>query len=237
MNTENKVSRILGFAFLFQFFTSFSSALFLQPALIVPGDIQITMSRIAERPLLMRANILVDMLTALGVIFLGVMLFQAMRRQNQNMARVALGFYFLEAALLAASRLEAFALLRYSQEYASLGSPAILQTLASLSLESMAFVGGTLHMLAFCAGGLLFYFLLYQSGAVPRALSLWGLLAVIPCLVGTLFAVFGSEIPFAFYLPYVPFELVMGLWILVKGMKVHEETGSYLQLLPVGGKR
>jgi hypothetical protein len=83
----------------------------------------------------------------------------------------------------------------------------------------MDFVGNTLHMLAFCLGGILFYYLLYKSRVVPVALSLWGLIATFPMLIGTLTQIFGYTIPFYFYLPYVPFELVIAIWILVKGIK------------------
>ena len=41
----------------------------LQPAWLVPGDISESMINIANNPLLMRANILVDVLTALGIVF------------------------------------------------------------------------------------------------------------------------------------------------------------------------
>ena len=74
-------------------------------------------------------------------------------------------------------------------------------------------------MLAFCAGAIIFYSLLDRSRVVPRWLSLWGLIAVFPCLVGTLAAIFGFQLPFAIYLPYVPFEFVIGIWILVKGVQ------------------
>jgi hypothetical protein len=74
-------------------------------------------------------------------------------------------------------------------------------------------------MLAFCLGGILFYYLLYKSRVVPGALSLWGLIATLPMLIGTLTQIFGYTIPFIFYVPYVPFELVIGICILVKGVK------------------
>ena len=61
------------------------------------------------------------------------------------------------------------------------------------------------------------------AGAVPRWLSLWGFITVFPLLIGTLAAVFGYELPFAIYLPYVPFEFVIGLWILVKGIREEPE--------------
>jgi hypothetical protein len=222
MNAIGKTSRILGFAFLFQFITSLSSGAFLKEIWNVPGNIGETMLGIANNPVLMRANILMDMLTALGVIFLGATLFLALRGQNEKIAITALGFYILEAVLLAASRAEAFALLRISQEYVSAGQPAYLLAMGQVSYEAMDFVGNTLHMLAFCPGGILFYYLLYRSGAVPRVLSLWGLITIFPMLIGTLTQIFDFTIPFIFYVPYVPFEFVIGIWILVKG--VDEKT-------------
>jgi hypothetical protein len=179
------------------------------------------MIKIANNAWLMRVNILGEMITAVGIIFLGAVLFIILRKQNEKIALVALGFYILEAALLAASRISAFSLLRISQEYIAAGNPVYLQTMGQVAFESMNF-GYTLLMLAFCPGGILFYYLLYKSGVVPRALSLWGLITVFPCLIGTLFAVFGYEVPFFVYLPYVPFEFAIGVWILVKGIKIPE---------------
>lgn len=217
MNANRKTCRIVGLAFLLQFVTSFSSGVFLKSAWFVPEDMSATMLNIAANPGLLRANIFLDMLTALGVTFLGAVLFVTLRKQNETIALTALGFYILEIALLAVSRMEAFSLLRFSQTYAA-GQPADLLLLGQVAYEAMEFVGGTLHMLAFCLGAILFYFLLYQSGVVPRWMSLWGLLTTLPMLVGTVAQIFGYSIPFGFYVPYVPFELVIGLWILVKGV-------------------
>ena len=219
MKSVGRRYRVLGIAFLLQFITSFSSGVFLRGSWLVPGDIAETMNRIAGNPLLVQANILLDMVTALGVVFLGAMLFVTLKKTSERIALVALGFYILEAALLSTSRSEAFSLLHLSQDYVTAADPAYLQTMANLALESMNFVGDTLHMLAFCLGAILFYYLLYRSVVVPRWLSLWGLITMFPLLVGTLSAVFGYDLPFAIYLPYVPYEFVIGLWILVKGAR------------------
>ncbi|MEW5870780.1 MAG: DUF4386 domain-containing protein [Chloroflexota bacterium] len=218
MNTVNKTSRILGLAFLLQFITSFSSNAILKGMWFVSDDMRATMLKIAANPALVRTGIFLDMLTALGVIFLGAMLFLALRKYNEKMALTALGFYILEGAVLAASRGQAFSLLRLSQVYAAGGSADIL-ALGQIAYEGMDFVGNTLHMLAFCLGGILFYALLYRSRLVPRWMSLWGLVTVLPMLVGSLAQVFGYTIPFTFYVPYVPFELVIGIWILVRGVE------------------
>jgi hypothetical protein len=218
MNTLTRSSRILGIAFLFQFITSFSSGVFLRKAWYVTGNMSETLLKIANHTLLFRANILVDMLTALGVTFLGAMLYITLRKEGEKSALVAMAFYFLEGALLAASRIGAIALLRLSQEYTASGQPVALLLPADVAFQSMQFLGSTLSMLAFCGGGILFYYLLDKSRLLPRILTWWGLIAVFPCLVGTLGTIFGFTVPFAIYFPYIPFELVIGVWILIKGI-------------------
>jgi hypothetical protein len=182
MNTGYKTSRILGVAFLLQFVTSLFSGTILRQVWFLPGNIRETMLNIANKPWLMHATILVDMLTAFGVILLGAILFISLRKQNEQIALVALGFYILEAVLLAVSKIEAFSLIGISQEFVNTGFPAYLLTTGKLAFESMNFVGSTLHMLAFCFGGILFYCLLYRSGIVPHFITLWGLITVFPCL-------------------------------------------------------
>ena len=225
MNSVNKTSRILGVAFLLQAVIPMISGWILRQVLIVPGNISESMTNIANNPWLMRANILGEMMEALGIIFLGVILFVTLRKQNEKIALTALGFYIIEAALLAASRIPAFSLLRISQEYVTAGHPAYLQTLGNLAFESMDFIYSALHMLAFSLGAILFYYLLDKARIVPRVLSLWGLITVVfPCLIATLFVIFGYQVPFFAYLPYAPFEIVIGVWILVKGIKGGLET-------------
>ena len=218
----------MGVAFILQFVTSLFSGTFLRQAWFVPGNMSDTMINIAKNPWLMRANILVDMLTAFGVIFLGSVLYETLKEQNNKIALTALGFYILEGTLLAISRMEAFSLIGISQGYVAAGSPAYLLSMGKLAFESMDLGGSTLHMLAFCFGGMLFYYLLYRSGIVPHVLSLWGLITVLPCLAGTLLAIFGYQVPFFVYIPYAPFEFVIAIWILVKGIQEGSETKFHL---------
>jgi hypothetical protein len=43
--------------------------------------------------------------------------------------------------------------------------------------------------------------------------------------------IFGFTIPFIFYVPYVPFEFVVGAWILIKGV---DEQKSVLKPTFIG---
>jgi hypothetical protein len=207
MRAIARANRILGVAFLLQFATSFASSVLLRRAWYVPEEMGATLTRITQAAMWF-----------LGVIFLGAMLYVTLESRNRKVALTALGFYVLEAAMLATSRAGAFALLRISEAYAGTQAAA-LATTGQMVYDTMEFLGGTLHMLAFCMGAILFYTLLVRARIVPRALALWGLIAVIPCLLATVLAIFGYEVPFWVYLPYVPFELAIGLWIVFAGVR------------------
>ena len=214
----------MGVAFLFQFFTSIISSAIILPqasgisAMSTPDNIGESLTRIANHPGLMMADILGEMLTALGIAFLGAMLFVALKKYGEKIAIVALGFYLVEAAILAISNLEVLSLLRISQEYIAAGQPEYLLTMGKMAIETTG-SAYTLHTLPFCYGAVLFYYLLDKSRAVPRGLSLWGLISILPFLIGVPMSILGYEFPFFLYLPYVPFEFVIGVWILFKGIK------------------
>jgi Domain of unknown function (DUF4386) len=222
MNSQRRLSVALGVAFLFQATTSLMSGMILM-SLIVSGNIDQSMINIARHAALMRANFLGDLITAVGVIALGVLLFVLLRKHGEILALIALGCYMLEVALGAVSKIPAFTLLRISQEYASKGRPGDLQILGNLALETMNFGFGLL-MLPFCIGAILFYYLLYKSHVIPRILSVWGLISVPVVLVATVLVIAGYKVPFLVYVPYVPFEWVVGAWILIAGLKVTAEV-------------
>jgi hypothetical protein len=217
MNAHQPSSRILGFAFLLQFFTSLAGALILNMGLVVPGDTAATLLHIAARPWLLRVNILDEMVAVAGVIWLGALLYEALRPYGRVSALTAFALYLLEALLGAVSRLVAFPLIALGSQFAATPSVSLLAE-ADRTLASMNF-GYTLLLLAFCPGALLFYWLLFKSRLVPRALSLWGFITVIPLFFAITLSILGINVPFYIVYPYFPFEFVIGVWILIKGVR------------------
>ncbi len=222
MNSVKNTPRLLGAAFLFQ---AVAAAVwtYLLTSLIVTGDISATMTNIANNALQMRASIVFTMITAIGIAMLGALLYIVLHKQNKTIALVALVLYLIEAAILAASRIQAFSLLRLSQESVIAGHPAHFQTLGNLFYESADF-GDWLHMLPFALGATLFYYLFYKSGYIPRVLALWGLIAALLALIGTPFGLLGYDVPIVVFLLSLPFELTIGVWLIVKGIKDGSET-------------
>jgi len=222
MNLDKNTPKLLGAAFLLQAIASLVSGLILLQPLIVPGNIIDIMTNISNNALQMRASIVVEMITAIGIVILGVLLFVTLKKISMKISLVALGLYIIEAGILAASRIPAFSLLRISQESVIAGHPTYLQTLGNLFYESQSF-GYNLHMLAFALGATLFYYLFFKSGFLPRVLSLWGLIAAPLALIGILFSLFGYNVPIVVFLPNLPFEITMGIWLMVKGIRNSSE--------------
>ncbi len=221
MNSTNKTSRLLGAAFLAQFVVSVSAmitGLMLKAKCVVPGNIGESMINIANNTGLLNANVLGEMLTTITLIFLASMLYVTLKKQNGKIALVALGFYILAASILAVSRFANYYLLRISQEYLTAGHAAYLQTMGDIALKSMDY-GVNLMQLPICLGAVLFYYLLYKSRIVPRILSLYGLIIMFILAIATPFTIFGYEIPFFLMILYAPFEPVITVWLLVKGVK------------------
>jgi len=213
MISDKNTPRFLGVAFLLQAVAALVWTVLLS-SLIVTGDISASMTNIANNTLQMRASIVLTMIALLYVV---------LRKQNKNIALVAMGLYILEAATLAASRIPAFSLLRLSQESVIAGHPDHFQTLGNLFYESAEF-GDALHMLPFSLGATMFYYLFFKSGYIPRVLSLWGLIAASVAIIGTLFALLGYDVPMIVFIPNLPFELTIGVWLLVKGIRDGSET-------------
>jgi len=163
------------------------------------------------------------MITAIGIVMLGVLMYVILKKQSRNTAMVAMGLYLLEAAILAASRIPAFALLRLSQESVIAGHPDHFQTLGKLFYESADF-GDWLHMLPFALGATLFYYLFFKSRYIPRVLSLWGLIGALLALIGTPFVLIGYDAPTFLFLSTLPFELTIGVWLVVKGIRDGSES-------------
>jgi len=220
MNSINKTARIVG-------------------VLYIIGTVAGMLSHVLTRPVLGGSDFLVNVSTheiqiiagALFVLIMGfalamvpVMMFPLLKKYNEALA---LGYVVFRGALetmmyivLAISWLF---LIPLSQEYVKAGTPyaSYFQTLGAVLLNGHDLIG-PVQTIVFCLGALIFYYLLYQTNLIPRWLSGWGLIAIIPYLAAGLLVLIGffgplstSEIVLEF--PLALQEMVMAVWLIVKG--------------------
>ena len=220
MNIDMNTIRLLGAAQLFVFAASLISDQLLK-SVVGSGDISDALVNISENLSRMRISTLVALLNCLGIVTLGVLFYIVLNEQNKTLALVALGCFLAEGITLAVSKIGAYGLISLSQEFVAAGAPesSYFQTLGDFLYTSVDRKGYDIHMLFFCVGGILWYSLLYLSGSVPQALSIWGIVAACLISIPVLLALVDVEfLPAGILaLPYAPYELVLGVWLIIKG--------------------
>jgi len=222
MNSDKFTPRLLGIMF---FIVAVTSALsgFMFSSLIESDNISNSMINISDDPTKMQMSIVGELITAIGIVLLAALLYTTLKKQNKIIARWAFGLWITEAIILAVSRISAFRLLYTSQEYVKAGAPdsSYFQTLGSLFYESTQF-GYSVLMVFYCLGGILFYYLILKSKYVPKVFPLWGIIVASLGFIGILFVLFDYDVPMYVFLPILPFELAIGVWLMVKGFRPQE---------------
>jgi len=179
------------------------------------GSIAVTMDGIVGRTSSYYAGIFLQIITALVIVALAMALYQAGKGVNKTAARIAVGFYLLEVVMVVVNQMLVFGIIEASHQYAISRDTGLLN-MTSL-LFSIRRFGGAIAMMPFALGALVFYYLIMKAGVIPKWLGLWGLITIPLILVGWSLAAFGVDVPYALYVPYVPWEWVAGIYILVKG--------------------
>lgn len=230
MNIDENTPKLLGLAYLIQFVGSLISGP-LSDAAMGTGSMSDNLLNISSNVMLMRASIIAEVVTVLGIIAMTVLLYIVLQNQNKLFALVALCFWLTEAIFLAVSSIGANALIHLSLEYVQAGAPnpSFMITLGTRLVEMTEFCDA-IHMLFFGLGGILWYYMFYRSNYIPRGLALWSLVLMPLFPLDVLLFLLGigveSILRMTILFPlivYLPYEGVMGIWFIIKGI---DDNGS-----------
>jgi hypothetical protein len=149
-------------------------------------------------------------------------MYPVLRRHNESLALGAVAFRSIEGVFYGFGALSQVALFAASQQ-ASGQAAAVFPTIRHLLSTMHDLAGFVLGVIAFCAGGLMYYIALYRARLLPRWISSWGIVALVLLLTASVYTVLDGE-PYAIsgsliYLaiPIAIQELVMAVWLIVKG--------------------
>jgi len=152
-----------------------------------------------------------------------VVLYPILRRYNEVLA---LGYVVFRGALETVTyfvtAISWLLLLALGQLYVQSGASAASGFLAPGALLLKAGELSSLTGIVFCLGALMFYTVLCQSRLVPRWISVWGLVALIPYLAAEFLALFALLDPLSataslLHIPLAVQEMVLAVWLIVKG--------------------
>jgi hypothetical protein len=215
-STRSKFSVALGTALFLQAFTSLFSGAVLFDPLVDKSDVGKTLRAIADHAFSAKLSVFMDIVTAIVIVWLAVLLFRLVREAGPICAGTALALYVLEAGALVMCKFITYALILTGGLYSSTVDQALIMT-GQLLIQMKSFTYNT-HVFICGVGAMLFYFLLFKTRALPSWIPLWGLITMVPVMIGVTLMAYGVSVPFFVMDPYVPFEFFAGAYILVAGL-------------------
>ncbi len=218
MNSNRKTAIIVGVLYIIGTVAGILSVVLTGPILDTP-DYLVRTSANANQVII---GALFVLIMGLALAMVPVMMFPISRKHNEALA---LGYVVFRGALETVGYIATVICLLFlvtlSRAYVQAGAPdpSNFQALGTLLLDSN--VISFTRSFVFNLGALMFYYLLYQSKLIPRWISGWGLIAIIPNLAQPLLVMFGliksSSTIDVLYLPMLVQEMVLAVWLIVKG--------------------
>lgn len=104
-------------------------------------------------------------------------------------------------------------------EYVSEGTQQVaLQSIGNVLYKFQSILG-PVGTILFLIGSSCLYISFYRTKLIPRWLTIWGFIGVVPYFAYAILHFFNLDNGIGFYLQMIlaPQELVMGLWLVIKG--------------------
>ena len=162
----------------------------------------------------------------MAVVYIGIAitLYPILRKYNENLALGFLGFRIIAAVFIIIGVISLLLLLALSQEFMKSGitDPSFFHSLGGLLRTGRDLVNHVAMVLTVSVGGLMFYFILYQSKLIPGWLSVWGLVGNILAILASLLVMFHiidiiSTVYLVLFLPIALQEIILAILLIVKG--------------------
>ncbi len=221
-DSQRRAARLAGLMYLVTVAT-WGLAFYARSGLVDHADPAATVANVVAHERLFRLSMVGDLVTGAGVAVLIVALWVLLSPVNKNIAFLAV-IWRLVDPLLGVVTLSSLSMLFLSSgaEYLNALEASQLQAFAMLTvwLDGAGFIVSAIFL---GLGSAAFSYLLFESRYVPRALAGFGvlasLLATVCGLMTILFPAFAT-VAAAGLLPILVYEIALGLWLLVKGVRI-----------------
>lgn len=191
-------------------------------SLIADNDPAKTAALILNHLPLFRAGIVSDLIAFTGDIGMAVALYVVLRPVGRNLALLAAFWRVAEAAVLGVITLNSLTMLSLLTDprYAAVFSSQQLQSLVWLFNDAHD-TGYNIGLIFLSLGCIVFSWLFLKSRYIPRLLAGFGLLSYTIMLVGTIVTIVWPANPMGanFDTPAGVYEIIIGLWLLIRGIK------------------
>jgi hypothetical protein len=225
----NKTAKVAGAMFLLSLLIPMLNWVFVLSKFIVPDNAIATAKNIVTNDLLFRIGIANQLLTSVIAIALSLALYAMLKHINKNLALLALILKLTEAILIAVIALGDFVALLVLNSHSSLTVFGPNQIPALIGLFVNIHISVTAIPMIFLGLNLMvFLYLLYRSHFVPKILAVFGIVSYALIFLYALITVLSPNyasillIQTICWAPSCCFELMIGLWLLIRGIKVQQ---------------
>lgn len=222
---QGRAARLAGLLYIL---TNVSAAFgfYARNQVFVAGNAAATASNLQRLEFLYRGGIVVEIVTVAAVLVLVQSLYAVLEPVNRQVTQLALLWRVTENVVLAVIPLASIAALALA------GSPAGASSLAEASMRTH-YAGFNFGFFFLGLGSAAFSFVWYQSRYIPRLIAGWGLFASSLMALCSAVAVAAPEVAKALGMAYMApmglYELGLGLWLLIVGLREPPADGKRIQ--------
>jgi hypothetical protein len=229
--SQHKAARVAGFMFLFSFIVPTLNWVLVLSTLIDAKNVMATAENIMANQFLFRIGISIELIMSVGLIVLGLALYTILKPVNKNLALLALLWKLVEAGLAAAIVLLSFVALPILIGDAHVKAFNTEQIRATVGLFLKAHNAAySIPMVFLGLDMMVFSYLFFISKYIPRILAGFGILSFALIFIHALIFILAPKyatMPITqvvFWAPSGLFEIVIGLWLLVKGVNIRSDS-------------
>lgn len=221
MNSEKNVARIVGALFIGTTVAGILSVVFFGTNLQSPVDLE----KIASNDTSIRLGAFFYFLMAAGGASIAISMYPVIKKHNEGLALGAVSFRLAEGIIYMIGVICVLSIVTLSD----IGTPTnpndqiIGELLLAGQHLALSLIPG---VFAFSLGALMYNYIFFQSNLIPRWLSVWGLIAASLVFISGLLNLIGGssmqEISEFMNLPNFVGEMVLAVWLIVKGFNLTE---------------
>ena len=219
--TQRTNARVAGFAFLFYIAVGITQMVLSGPT--QADDTAARLALIARHAWRMRLNIVLTLVICATAVVLATALYAITRDEDRNVAVLGLSFRVGEGVLAAFGALTSLGVLWLAPDVAQVPATA---TLAELLLQLQGW-NVTIIATFFALGSTAFSWLLLRGRLIPVPLAWLGVVASLILVVGLplrLVDAIGGTVTQLMWLPMAVFEIPLGFWLLIRGVRPTAST-------------
>ena len=222
-------ARVAGLAYVVVIMLGIFSVSYIDSNILVPGNDAATVDNIMNNELRFRISIASEIILYALVVLLSHALYVILKTFNRNLALLALLWRIGEAIIgVGVTVLTGLIPLLLLNSEAAFEQDQ-LQALVGLFLQLRS-AGLDVVLIFIGMGGTVFCYLFFVSKYIPRILAVWGMITYLSMLILALVSIhlpnLSESAKMIFYAPGALFEIIIGLWLLIKGVNVEKKVLS-----------